>query len=254
MRLITGTLLTGLVFYALACLALYLSQRSLIYFPQPRHAPSGVAGAGVMKLQVPDASVEVSTRTLEGPAAVIYFGGNAEDVTGNLPELTRAFPGHALYLMHYRGYAGSTGSPSEKALVADALALFDHVHQLHPTVTVIGRSLGSGVAVQLAASRPVERLVLVTPYDSIAGIGARQFPWFPVRFLLSDRFESFRFAPKVTAPTTVITAEHDTLIPSWSSDQLLTRFAPGVARHVVIPQTGHNDLSGTALYWSTLQK
>lgn len=251
MRMIAGMLLTGLAMYALACLALYLGQRSLIYYPQPRRAP---AGAELIKLKVPDASVEVTTRALDAPGAVIYFGGNAEDVSGSLPQLASAFPGHALYLMHYRGYAGSSGSPSEKALVADALALYDHARARHPEITVIGRSLGSGVALQLAGARPLRRLVLVTPYDSIAGIAERQFPWFPVRFLLSDRYESFRYAPSVTAPTTVITAEHDSVIPAWSSDQLLARFAPGVARHVVIPESGHNDLSDRALYASTLAR
>jgi uncharacterized protein len=249
MRMIAGTLLTGLAMYALACLAIYLTQRSLIYFPQPRRAG---AGTPVMTLQVKDARLEVSTRPAAGPRAVIYFGGNAEDVSGSLPQLAAAFPDHALYLLHYRGYGASTGSPSEQALVADGLALFDHVRGQHANVTVIGRSLGSGVAVHLAGERPVARLVLVTPYDSIAGIAARQFPWFPTSVLLADRFESFRYAPKVTAPTTVITAEHDTLIPAWSSDKLLTRFAPGVARHVVIPSSGHNDLSDSAAYAAAL--
>jgi pimeloyl-ACP methyl ester carboxylesterase len=83
-----------------------------------------------------------------------------------------------LYLLHYPGYGGAAGRPSETALVADALALFDQVAARHPRVTVIGRSLGSGVAIQVASARPVERLVLVTPYDSlmeIATTGSRAF-------------------------------------------------------------------------------
>lgn len=240
MRMLGWAVGAAALLYAMACLGMYLAQRSLIYYPQPRRHG---ADAALTKLQVEGAQLEITTRALASPDAVVYFGGNAEDVSGTLPDLAAAFPGHALYLMHYRGYGGSTGNPSEAALFADSLALFDKVRAQHPNVTVIGRSLGSGVAVHLASARPAARLVLVTPYDSIAGIGARQFPFLPVSLLLSDRYESFRYAPKVKAPTTVITAEHDELIPRWSSGQLLTRFAPGVARHIVIPASGHNDLS-----------
>ena len=245
MRVVTGLVLTGLLLYALACLALFLSQRSLIYYPQPRRHGDA---AGIMKLPVQGAELNIGRRQFDGPKAVIYFGGNAEDVSGSLPDLDAAFPEHALYLMHYRGYGGSTGKPTEADLFADALALFDHVHATHPQVTVIGRSLGSGVAVHLASRRPVARVVLVTPYDSIAELAAQQFPVFPIRFILSDKFESWRDAPQITAPTTLVTAQNDEVIPRASTDRLLSRFKPGVARQIVIPATGHNTLSEDSAY------
>ena len=93
-----------------------------------------------------------------------------------LPGLADAFPDHALYLLHYPGYGGAPGKPSEAAIAADALALFDRVAPQHPRVVVIGRSLGSGVAVQVASARPVARLVLVTPYDSLEEIAAKHVP------------------------------------------------------------------------------
>src|SRR5581483_3606208 len=108
-----------------------------------------------------------------------------------------------------RGYGGSSGKASEAALFEDGLTLFDEVQKAHPQVEVVGRSLGSGVAVYVASLRPAARLVLVTPYDSIAEIGARQFPFVPVKWLLLDRFESWKYAPQVTAPTLIIAAEHD---------------------------------------------
>lgn len=235
--------------YALACLVLFLAQRSMIYYPQPRRFGTD---ATIMKLAVQDAQLVVSTRPSSGAEAVIYFGGNGEDVSGSMPELIAAFPAHALYALHYRGYGGSTGKPSQDALFADALALFDKVHATHAKVTVIGRSLGSGVAVHLASVRPAARLVLVTPYDSIAGIAAKQFPYFPVRWLMTDRYDSFLYAPKVTAPTTVITAERDEIIPRSSTNLLLTRFAPGVAQQIVIPGRGHNTLQEELLYTQAL--
>ena len=249
-RILAGAALGIAITYLLACLGLFLLQRSLIFFPQPRRAG---AADSIIKVKVPDAVLEVSARQLAGPDAVLYFGGNAEDVSGSLPSLAAAFPMHALYLMHYRGYGGSSGKPSEAALFADALALFDQLHAQHPNMTVIGRSLGSGVAVHLASLRPVARLVLVTPYDSLAELAAQQFPLFPVRFLLTDKFESWRYAPLVTVPTTLVMASDDEVIPRASSERLLTRFKPGVAHSVVIADSGHNTLSDRPGYIAALQ-
>ncbi|WP_426209567.1 alpha/beta hydrolase [Massilia sp. TWP1-3-3] len=245
MRTAAGILITAAVLYAFACLVLFLSQRSLIFFPQPRRSGSE---AGIMKLRVDDGELNVTTRALTVPDAVLYFGGNAEDVSGSLPDLAAAFSQQALYLMHYRGYGGSAGKPSQAALFADALALFDQVQARHPHVTVIGRSLGSGVALYLASARPVARLVLVTPYDSMVELAAGQFPLMPVRYLMTDKFESWRYAPLVKVPTTLVTAENDAVIPRASTDLLLTRFQPGIARQVVIAGTGHNTVSGSPLY------
>jgi uncharacterized protein len=249
-RILAGTVLGVGVAYVLACLGLYLLQRSLIFYPQPRR--SGGADSA-MTLKVPGADLQLSARRMAGPDAVIYFGGNAEDVSGSLPTLAAAFPQHALYLMHYRGYGASSGKPSEAALFADALAMFDQLHAQHTNITVIGRSLGSGVAVHLASVRPVARLVLVTPYDSIAELAAQQFPMFPVRYLLTDKFESWRYAPRVAVPTTLVAAENDEVIPRASSQQLLGRFRPGIARYVVVAQAGHNTISNQADYLKALQ-
>jgi pimeloyl-ACP methyl ester carboxylesterase len=229
----------ALVLYAVACLLLYLSQRSLLYFPQPARVL-----APALALSVPGAELQVSVRVHPGPRAVLYFGGNAEDVSSSLAELAATFPAHAVYAMHYRGYGRSTGKPTETALHADAMALFDRVASDHTDITVIGRSLGSGVAIRLAAGRPVSRLVLVAPYDSVAAVAAQQFALFPVHWLIHDRFDSASVAPTIRVPTTVILAEHDAVIRREHSDALVSRFAPGVAQVVVIAGAGHNTLDG----------
>lgn len=243
-------LLLAMGAYLAACLALFFLQRSLIYYPP---AVAAYAAPRTWTLAVDGAAVKVSERPLAGERALIYLGGNAEDVTASLPILERAFPGRALYLLHYRGYAGSTGSPSERALVGDALALFDRVARAHPDVVVIGRSLGSGVAVQLASRRPVGRLVLVTPYDSLAGLAARQFPYFPVRWLLRDRYASSEYAPRVRAPTLLIAAQHDEIVPARSTELLLARFPAGVAQLRVLKGAGHNSISERPDYIPSLQ-
>jgi pimeloyl-ACP methyl ester carboxylesterase len=165
-----------------------------------------------------------------------------------MPAFSAGFPDSAIYLLHYRGYGGSSGKPSEEALFNDALTLFDEVHAQHPDVDVVGRSLGSGVAVYLASQRPIARLVLVTPYDSLQELGVRQFPYLPVRWLLRDKFESWRFAPRVTAPTLLIAADHDEIIPRESTELLRSRFKPGVASLVVLPGTDHNTISSNPEY------
>jgi uncharacterized protein len=239
----------GLAYVAL-CAAMFVFQRSLIYFPQPRFAASAER---TVTLQVGGETVRVSVRPRDGPRAVVYFGGSAEDVSRSLPELTDAFPGHTLYLLHYRGYGGSSGSPSESALFSDGLALMDHALAGHPQVTVFGRSLGSAVAVHVASRRPTARLVLVTPFDSLLDVAAAHYPWVPSRWLLRDRYESWRDAPRVTAPTSIIAAEFDEVIPRSSTERLLGRFGAGIATLRVIPATYHNTVSNSPRYRALLK-
>ncbi len=237
------------------CGALFLRQRSLLYFPQPR---SGEAAGELLTLPMadgpPGSQVLVSVQRRPGPKALLYFGGNAEAVAGQLPLLAGAFPEHSLYLMHYRGYGGSSGQPSEQALFADALALFDRVRTHHNNIAVLGRSLGSGVAVHLAARRPVDRLVLVTPFDSIEAVASRQFPLVPVALLLRDKYRSWADAPRVEAPTLLIAAERDEVIPRANTDALLASFRPGVASLVVLPVDGHNAVEGSPGYVPLLRE
>jgi pimeloyl-ACP methyl ester carboxylesterase len=250
MKAVIPILSIVLVLYIGACIALYVLQRSMIYFPQRGEAADPAAR---LVLQVPGADVHVTVRPHAGPKAILYFGGNSEDVSGSLPAFSRAFPDHAIYLMHYRGFGASTGKPTEASLQADALALFDSVQREHPDIAVIGRSLGSGVAVRLAAERPVSRLVLVTPYDSIQEIAAGHYPYFPVRWLLTDKFESIRHAPAIKAPTLILQAERDAVVPGPSTARLNAAFAAGVASLLVVPGTDHNTISESPLYLAAMQ-
>jgi pimeloyl-ACP methyl ester carboxylesterase len=234
--------------YLAACAFLYFQQPHLLYYPQAARGRDAPA----LPLRAQGPRVLVSTRELPGPRALIYFGGNAEDVSRSLPLLAQAFPGHSLYLLHYRGYGGSEGRPTEAALVADARALFDQVRRRHSRVVVVGRSLGSGLAVRVASVRRVARLVLVTPYDSIVGIAAEQYPFMPVSLLMTDRYESFRYAPGVRAPTHIIAAGEDRIIPRASTEQLFRRFAPGVARMDVVRGAGHNSIAQDPHYLQLL--
>jgi len=236
--MLTLVLIIIVAAYLGICAVLYVTQRSFQYFPTPRRlGPTEMAGT----FRRGDTLLQLTVRPHAGPGAVLYFGGNGEDVSSSVAPLMAAFPQREIVMLHYRGYGGSGGSPTEADIALDATGLFDEVHARHPDVIVIGRSLGSGVAARLASVRPAARLVLVTPYDSLLGIAQRQFPIFPVSWLLIDRYESWRYVPKITAPVLILRAEHDELIPAASTDALRDRFPAGQVRYEVIPAS-HNTI------------
>ncbi len=249
-KLLASIVLIAAGVYVGLCVLLYVGQRSMIYMPQPRSYRVGIS---LLTLHPDGQNVLVSSRPHDGDDALIYFGGNAEDTSLNMPEFSEAFPNAAIYLLHYRGYGGSSGSPTEKALVSDALQLFDLVHEQHRNVLVIGRSLGSGVAVQVASKRPVARLVLITPYDELKDIASRHYPFIPVGLLLKDKFESWRYAPGITAPTLILAAANDEVVPLSSTERLKTCFREGLARYVVIPNAGHNTISDSPTYMQLIK-
>jgi pimeloyl-ACP methyl ester carboxylesterase len=243
-------LAAGATIYAGICLAMFVFQRSLMYYPQPRAV---TAAESTLVLHVRGADLTVTIRPHSGPKAIIYFGGNGEDVSSSLESFSRAFPDHALFLLHYRGYGGSTGHPSEQANNSDATALFETVYAQHPDVAIIGRSLGSGVAIRLASETRATRLILVTPFNSIEEIAAAEYPYVPVRLLLLDRYESWKYAPGIQVPTTIVAAGNDEVIPRASTERLFARFAPGVASMKTIEGVGHNDIGDSGRYLRVIQ-
>lgn len=233
------------VAYLVLCAWVFATQRAQIYFPTPA---VDVDGADVQWLDVHGARLKVWAVRRPGPDALLYFGGNAEDVAANLDAFAAAFPRHSLFLVNYRGYGGSSGRPSERALAEDAVAVFDHVRQSHAHVTAMGRSLGSGVAVRLASERRVARLVLVTPYDSLVNVAREYFRWLPVGLLLRDRYDSASRAGQVEAPVLLVIAAEDEIIPRRRSQALVNAFRPGQARVVIAPGVGHNTLDRSPAY------
>jgi pimeloyl-ACP methyl ester carboxylesterase len=225
--------------YLSLCAWLYFTQRSQIYFAVREANPPG---AQSIRLASGDSTLKIWVVERPGPRALIYFGGNAEDVSANLPTFTSAFPNHSLYLVNYRGYGGSTGSPSESALVADAYVVYDHLHARYPEISVIGRSLGTGVAVQLAAAREVRRLVLVTPYDSLANVAGAHFPMFPVALLMRDRYDSASRARAIDAPVLAVIAGDDEIIPRANSEALVNLFPQSQIRVTLLDGATHNSI------------
>ena len=238
-----------LLLYVALCAFLYLQQRRLIY------QPSATRPVG----QAPDFTLQREAGiTLRGwivhpeqTRALLYFGGNGERIEDLREDFDHWFPDRAVYLLPYRGYANSDGAPSEPALIDDALALYDEAVVRHHGIAVIGRSLGSGVAVQLAARRSVERLALVTPFDSLAAVAQVHYPFVPVRWLLQDHYESWRYAAMVHCPVSILAAAQDELVPPANTQRLAASFrlAPPL---LTIANAGHNTLQDDPQYERTL--
>ncbi len=230
---------------------MYLNQRVFIYFPQP-----GVMYTGEKSVEIRSGEITLRGWVVnEGSdEAVIYFGGNAERPEASIPDFKLIFDNQTVYLLNYRGYGESDGSPTEEGLYTDALSIYDHVSQNHEKVSVIGRSLGTGVATYLASQRGVDRLVLIEPFDSMVSVARAAYPFFPVKFLLKDRYDSVSRAGSITARTLIIMAGRDEIIPGWSTEGLISEFDQDILEVVVIEGATHNDIQNYPQYYSVLEE
>lgn len=232
------------------CVVMYFAQRSLIYYPV-KSTPS--QSANRFTLEVSGASLMIVVDQTKEVDAIVYFGGNAEDVTLSLPQLKQAFPHRAIFMMNYRSYGGSSGQPSEENLFADAIALFDLVQTRHRQIMIVGRSLGSGVASFLASQRQADKLILITPFYSLENVAWSQYPYLPVSLLLRDKFESYKYVSKIKIPSLIIVAEWDQLTPMVGSLALQQKFASGICKMVVVKRAWHNGISNSPDYLQALQ-
>ncbi len=230
--------------YLALCAWLYAAQDSMLYYPTAEVAASD---AEVLRLANGPATLKV-WQLGDGPDGVIYFGGNGEDVARNINNFRGMLPDATIYLVNYRGYGGSSGEPGEAAFIDDAAFLFDHLAGRHRSISAIGRSLGTGVATWLAANRPVDKLVLVTPYDSIEDIAAAVYPYMPVSLLLRDKFRTIDLVPNVSAPVLVLMAESDQIVPHANTLRLIGTFPHGQVRVRMLRGTNHRTISSAPEY------
>jgi uncharacterized protein len=247
-------LVAGVVVYLGIVALMYFAQRSLMYFPETlRTAPTkaGLPQAEEVELDTADGErVIVWHIAPRGDQPVIlYFHGNGGALryrVDRFRELTAQ--GEGLVALSYRGYAGSTGRPSEAGLIADARAAYDFAVKRYGADRIVlwGESLGTGVAVALAAEKKVARLVLEMPYLSAVAIAASAYPFVPVRFLMKDQFRSDLRIRDVTAPVLIVHGDHDTVIPIESGEQLYALIA-GPKRFLRIRGAGHEDLGMRAV-------
>jgi hypothetical protein len=244
-------------------LLMYLMQDGLIFFPRPMpeaqrlRVAAASPGVASVRLEAPDGTPLHAWHVPAGEGAplVLYFGGNAEDVSWMI-ERTRASVPHAAWLLtEYRGYGSSGGRPAETALAADALAWFDHAASALGAreVYVFGRSLGTGVAVHVAAARPVAGVIAVAPFDSLTAVARHYYPFLPVRLLLRHRFDSAARAPRIAAPLLSLVASADEIIPVARSLALYEAWG-GEKSWVALEGAGHNSTDDAPIFWASIRR
>lgn len=206
--------------YAGICAWLFTKQRDLIYLPQGTRVDAAQTDFALARENV---NLHGWVLNPQASSPVIYFGGNAESIQNRREQLGRLLPDRAVYLVSYRGYGASGGAPSEAALFGDALAIYDEVRSRHPDqpIVVLGSSLGSGVASYVASQRPVSRLVLVAPFDSLVAVAQAHYPVIPVRWLVKDRFESVERLRGYQGEVMVVRAGRDQVVPPANTGRLI---------------------------------
>jgi len=256
-----SSVLTVLVVVVLALpVFIYLMQDRLLFHPQPLSAAQRTAIKQLFQpveeivLQDADAKLQAwYVKGASGSPLVLYFGGNAEEVSWMIENAHTRVRGLGWLLVSYRGYGGSEGSPSEATITADALRWYDYaVKELGATqVIAFGRSLGSGAAVFLASQRPVRAVVLVTPYDSLVQVAKHHYPFLPVQLLLRHRFESVERAPALRMPLLCIAAGRDQVIPPERARRLFDAWG-GPKQWLELEEAGHNTTDDQPLFWQNV--
>ena len=189
-------------------------------------------------VHVPPAGKSKGQRTL-----ILGFGGNAwngQDVATYLHEL---YPDADVVTFHYRGYRPSTGKPSAETLLEDAPLVYDAaVARVRADRTVaVGFSIGSGIAASLANRKPLDGIVLVTPFDSLKAVASSMYPWLPIGLMFQHEIDTVHWLKGSNVPVAIVAAAHDEIIPRSRTDALRPE-VPNLVFDRTIAGVGHNDI------------
>lgn len=240
-------ILAALVYVAIVCF-MYLQQRSFQYFPAHKGGtPQDLGLSGVTEQRVATSDGETIvlwySPAQPGKPTVLFFHGNG----GEIADRTERFAflqsqGLGVMFVSYRGYGASTGEISEQGLVTDALTAYDVLRAkgVAPRdIMLLGESLGTGVAVQLAAQRPVGAVALEAPYTATVDIAADIYWWLPVRLLMKDQFRSRDYIAQVKVPLLIQHGDADRVVPV-AQGRALFEMANEPKQLVIVPGEGHD--------------
>jgi uncharacterized protein len=243
---------TGLVAYPAILGALYFGQRRLLYHPgRGRPQLGGLAHRGVREVRLHTADgLSLLSWYLPPPAGapvVLYLHGNGGHIGYRAERMLHfAGAGFGVLMVEYRGYGGNPGRPTEDGLDADGRAALTFLEAEGITAdrrVLYGESLGSGVAVRLAAAHDVAALILESPFTSIAEVAQYHYPFVPARRLTRDRFDALAVIGRVKAPILFLQAEDDRVVPVRFGRALYAA-APQPKEVWTTPQGGHNHVGG----------
>ncbi|MBF0419931.1 MAG: alpha/beta hydrolase [Magnetococcales bacterium] len=243
-------------------LVLYTFQDRLIFHPRALHPElkelaTKTPQMAAVQLHASDQALLKGwvVRRPAGSPLILYWGGNAEEITSFAVDAALAWPRWSVVAINYRGYGESSGVPSERALFEDALLVtgwaLSHLNCNQDKVVLLGRSLGSAVAVHVAAHVKVAGVVLVTPFDSMTNVAQSRYPIVPVSRLLKHQFDSLSLAPRIDAKLLALLASDDSIVPAKHSQALLAAWK-GAKRAITIANTDHNSISESDDYQQAL--
>lgn len=234
-----------LFIYISICLFLFVFQKKFIYFPQKEISHQ----EKVFSFNNDNEIIKVVVLNEGKDKSILYFGGNAENVVFNSREFKDNFKDYTIYMLNYRGYAGSTGEISEKNEYSDAQKLYDLIKNKHKEVNIIGRSIGSGIATYIASNNHINKLILITPYDSIENIVKDKYPIFPISIILTEKFESIKRINNISSPILILIAETDNVIKHSSTYNLINSYKGNNLEHFIIKDTNHNNINDSSYFF-----
>jgi pimeloyl-ACP methyl ester carboxylesterase len=247
MKLVRWMIVIVLALIAAPFVFLYVMQDRLLY-----PGAQAVDAFGNLMITRPDVTLRGWVLHPDANDALIVFGGNGMSLSRFATRLGRCSD-RAIYLMPYRGYEGQAGASREHDMVGDGIALMDEAQKKHANVAILGISLGTGIATQVAAARHPQRLVLVTPYDSMANVGSDTFGGLSLGWLMHDHYDSAAAAARLdTVPVYVLQASKDEVIGSARTEALVRSLPQPPVRwdHVA---TGHNTILRTDEFCEALR-
>ena len=245
-----NTLLWIIVTYVVICIAAYFGNRWFMYFPDPARfspAEAGLSGVEEIELRSGDGERLIAwyAKAAPGQPTILYFHGNAGNAAGRAEKFeTMRSGGAGVFYLNNRGYGGSSGKPTEKANVADAVTAYEYLRGAGVdagAIVLYGESLGSGQAIQLAGRRAVRAVVLEAPLTSTVDVGKRTYFFLPLGLLLSDQYRNAEQVAKVTAPLLVLHGEQDEVIPVAMGRRVYAA-ANEPKKLEIFPRGHHSDL------------
>lgn len=247
--MISTVIITSITIYLIFGIYLFFNQRNLLYFQTESLEHDFEEKIFINK----NTKIKTTILNKGNKNSIIYFGGNSEIVDYNAEHFVKFFPNYSIYLVKYRGYSGSEGITTEKNMYNDALYIFDELKSNYEKFIVIGRSIGSGVATYLASKRDIEKLILVTPFDSVQNVAQKIFPIYPMSIILKDKHNSIQRVQDIKAKTLIIVAQNDKVVKPNHTDRLFNKFRSAQVVFLTIKGVDHNNISKSEEYHLVLQ-
>ncbi len=247
------------VLYGFIIVFFYFFQSVLLFFPQPLSSRVELnEKTEEVKIESSDGNVLhgwLCHASNNGPQKlIIYFGGNAEEVSHMVP-VASMFEDWAMLLINYPGYGRSEGKPGQDSFYNAALAIYDYAVERddidNENIVLMGRSIGSGSAVYLAHERKVKSLVLISPFESIRAVAKSKLPILPVDLILRHKFLSKKYAANINVPLLVFYGTADNIIPPIHSRRF-AEYWRGKKRLIGLPSFGHNDIFNSNQLWKEI--